>query len=75
MNDEYTLIIRDISGRKRLQIASWKYYEVVDYLRAVGISQEESYVAGKWAARAKPGETMKMEKLIFEIEEEKRKVK
>ena len=67
MNEEYTLIIRDISGRKKLQIASWKYYEVVDYLRAIGISQEESYLVGKWAARAKPGETMRSGKLTFEV--------
>lgn len=68
MND-LLLIVRDISGRKRLQIASWKYYEIVDELRAFGIEQENSYEAGKWAAHAKAGETMSLGKFIFEIKE------
>lgn len=52
-----TLIIQDEREHKiRKKIASWKYYEIVDILRGMEISQQECYDAAQWAANMRaPG--------------------
>lgn len=52
-----TLIVQDEREHKiRKRIASWKYYEIVDILREIGLGQQECYDAAEWAAKMRaPG--------------------
>lgn len=54
-----TLLIQDRSRKFAptvRKIASWKYYEIIDELRSLGVSRQEAYDAAKWASRCRePG--------------------
>lgn len=52
---------------KTVTLESWKFWEIVDELRLLGIDRITVYDAAKWAGRANPGdektvtETIKMD--------------
>lgn len=67
MPKESTLVIRDISGKRIFRIEYWKYYEIVNELRSLGIDQDRAYDAGKWSMRAKPGDNLQVARYRLEI--------
>lgn len=51
-----TLLIQDRS-RKFIptirKIESWRYYEIIDELRSLGVERQAAYDAAKWASRCR----------------------
>lgn len=55
------------SHHKIFTIASWKYFEIVDLLRDMGLSHIEATDAAKWAGRAPPGTILQVDDLRLEV--------
>ena len=51
-NQSKILTIRDKYRKFKppYKLESWKYYEIVDILRDLGVGREEAYAAAKWAS-------------------------
>ena len=67
MKKDLTLRIKNQVTGKKFVIASWRYWEIVDYLRSEGLKRQESYDASLWATKAKSGETYNLGDYILVI--------
>lgn len=67
MMKDRILRIKNLVTGKIFRIASWRYWEIVDYLRTEGLEQQESYDASLWATKAKSGETYNVKNYILVI--------
>lgn len=48
-----TLIIKVPDQKRSIRIEAWKYYEIIDLLRELGVDRQQAYDAAKWAGRAR----------------------